>query len=235
MDDRDKRSDRRGGWIVLLFLAAGAAAAWLLWSAVPEGEEARFVYLVLLALFIGSGVVWAVIRAPLSRTLRHGAIWLAILAVLFVGYSFRDELRYVADRVAGDLVPERGYGAGEGEISFRAGQAGHFSIEAEVDGTPVVFLVDTGASDVVLTRQDAARLGFDPAALDYYQVYQTANGRVLGAPVRLEQIRIGPIVVDNVKASVNQAPMPRSLLGMSFLNRIGGWRVEGDVLTLHAP
>lgn len=171
---------------------------------------------------------------PLPRFLHHAAIWLALAAFAFVAYSFRDEARFVLDRVAGDLHPERGYGAGESEISFRAGGDGHFAVEVLVDGTPLVMVVDTGASDVVLTRRDARRLGLDPAALAHSRAYATAGGVVMAAPVVLGEMRIGPIAVARVRAAVNPAPMFRSLLGMSFLSRIGGYRVAGDTITLHA-
>ncbi len=225
---------RRGRWVLPVFLLVGVISAAILWAAVPEGAELRFVYLVLLGLFVGSGLVWALARAPIGRTLRHAGIWLLIGGVIFVGYSFRDEARYVLDRVQGDLTPQQGYGATETEISFRAGPNGHFLVEAEVDGADLLLVVDTGASDVILNAQDARRLGFDPETLNYSIPYNTANGTVMGAPLRLDAIRIGPVVVRNVRASVNQAPMDRSLLGVSFLSQIGGYRVSGDVLTLYA-
>ncbi len=236
--DRDRDRGRRAGrgrWVVAAFVIAGTAAAAVAWPAVPEGGEARFVYLVLLGLAVGSGVAWALARAPLSRTLRHAGVWLLIAAMAAAGYSFRDEARYVFDRVRGDLAPERGYGATGGEISFRAGPRGHFLVEALVDRVPLVFLVDTGASDVVLSRDDARRLGMDPDALAYTRAYETANGVARGAPVTLREVRVGPIRLARVRASVNRAPMARSLLGMSFLGRIGGYAVRGDSLTLYAP
>ena len=64
--------------------------------------------------------------------------------------------------------------------------------------------------------------------------YSTANGIGRGAPVRLDRIMLGPIDLVNVRASINEAAMDRSLLGMSFLNRIGGYQVRGEVLTLLA-
>jgi len=199
------------------------------------GEDApRLVYLVLLLAFIVAGAWWAYMRRNLSRSLRHAAIWIAIAAVLVVGYSFRDQVSYVAERVKADMVPGSGFDETANEVSFRAGSDGHFQIVATVDGVEVLFLVDTGASDVVLTPADARRLGFDPARLTYSDTYGTANGLVRGAPVRLERVTVGPVSVGNVRASVNEAPMERSLLGMSFLNRIGGYQVRGDVLTLMA-
>ena len=224
-----------GGWIVtLILLGAAGLAAWA-WVRLPEGAELRFVYLIALLAFLGGSLLWSLRRAPLSRSLLHAAIWLVLGAVLFVGYSFRDEARYVLDRVAGDLSPERGYGATDREISFRAGPGGHYSVEAMVDGVPVELMVDTGASEVVLTLEDARRLGFDPDRMTFSRTYQTANGIVHGAPVVLQKLAIGPIVVENVRASVNSAPMEGSLLGMTFLSRIGGYSVSGNVLTLHAP
>lgn len=235
MAENNGKRRKRGGWFVTLVLLAGAGAAALLWSRLPEGAELRFVYLTALLVFLGASLFWSLRRAPLSRSLRHAGIWLLLGAVLFVGYSFRDEARYVVDRVQGDLSPEQGYGATDAQISFRAGSGGHYSVEAMVDGVPLTFMVDTGASEVVLTLEDARRLGFDPDKMTFSRTYQTANGTVQGAPVMLQKLAVGPIVVENVRASVNSAPMEGSLLGMTFLSRIGGYSVSGNVLTLQAP
>ena len=96
----------------------------------------------------------------------------------------------------------------------------------------IKFLIDTGASDVVLNPSDAVRLGFNLKQLSFDKIYNTANGIVRGAPVKLGRVKIGPIEITNVRASVNGADMVTSLLGMSFLSRIGGYEVVGDRLTL---
>ena len=103
---------------------------------------------------------------------------------------------------------------------------------ALVDGVKIKFLVDTGATDVVLNSGDAMRLGLNFKQLSFDKIYQTANGIVRGAPVKLGRVKIGPIEITNVRASVNGADMTNSLLGMSFLSRIGGYEVIGDRLTL---
>lgn len=110
---------------------------------------------------------------------------------------------------------------------------GHYMVIAEVDGTDVRFLVDTGASSVVLTTKDAERIGLYPEDLEYTQVYQTANGTTRAAPVTLEEISIGPVEVDEVEASVNESPMGVSLLGMSFLSRLEGYQVQDGELILY--
>jgi aspartyl protease family protein len=94
------------------------------------------------------------------------------------------------------------------------------------------FLVDTGASEVMLSPADARRLGYEPAALAYTRLYQTANGTVRGAPVTIPEIVIGPIRLTNVEASVNEHETEGSLLGMSFLGRLSGYQVNGNTLTL---
>ena len=118
------------------------------------------------------------------------------------------------------------------EYVVQPGAGGHYVVEAMVDGAPVTFLVDTGASDIVLTMADAERLGFQPATLRFTQRFATANGEVRGAPVVLREIRVGQFSLFNVPASVNEAPLRVSLLGMSFLRQLDGYGVENGRLVL---
>jgi aspartyl protease family protein len=105
-------------------------------------------------------------------------------------------------------------------------------IDAEVNGVPISFLVDTGASDVVLTQDDAETLGFQPRSLDFSQRYHTANGIVRAAPVTLRELRIGQFSLYELAAAVNEAPLGISLLGMSFLERLAGYEVDDGRLIL---
>jgi len=170
-------------------------------------------------------------RMPVGHALRYGAIWVALGAGLMLAYSFRHDAGALWQRLVAELLPHQGRQVG-GALEISAGAHGHFVVEAEIDGTPVRFLVDTGASDVVLAPRDAERLGFKLDSLSFTKTYRTANGTVRGAPVRLAQVRVGPIVLEDVRASVNGAEMQRSLLGMSFLSRLGGYEVRGDRLIL---
>ena len=170
-------------------------------------------------------------RMPVGHALRYGAIWVALGAGLVLVYSFRHEAEALWQRLSAELLPHQGRVSG-GTLEITAGAHGHFVLEAEIDGTPVRFLVDTGASDVVLSPRDAERLGFKLESLSFSKSYRTANGTVRGAPVRLARVRVGPIVLEDVHASVNGAEMQRSLLGMSFLSRLGGYEVRGDRLIL---
>jgi clan AA aspartic protease (TIGR02281 family) len=118
------------------------------------------------------------------------------------------------------------------EHVVEAGPHGHFVIDAVVDGVSLTFLVDTGASEIVLTLDDARQLGFLPHSLEFSQRFRTANGEVRGAPVRLRELRIGQFSLYDLDASVNEAPLAISLLGMSFLDRLDGYRVEDGRLIL---
>jgi len=109
---------------------------------------------------------------------------------------------------------------------------GAFVVNGAVNGRPVTFVVDTGASDVVLSPNDAEKVGLDQASLNYDRLYQTANGVGRAASFQADEISIGAIKIANVSASVNQAPMKYSLLGRAFLDRLNGFRVEHGRLYL---
>jgi clan AA aspartic protease (TIGR02281 family) len=119
------------------------------------------------------------------------------------------------------------------EYVIQAGSGGHFVLEATVNGVPVTFLVDTGASSVVLTMEDAERLGFRPENLRFTERFASANGEVRAAPVVLRELRIGQFSMFDMPASVNEAPLRVSLLGMSFLKQLHGYGVEDGRLILH--
>lgn len=221
-------------WLAVAGLALSALILWLA-TTFPDAlrddsGQVSLVYQVMLLVFIGSALLvrW---RAKPGRALRYAAVWLALGGVLFLGYTFKDEAGNIKDRALAELMPSRGV-VKDGSITFRAREGGHFVIKALVEGTPVRFLVDTGASDVVLSPRDAERLGFDLSKLTFNRLYRTANGTVSGAPVRLGSVAIGPILLRDVRASVNGAEIGQSLLGMSFLQRLGGYSVSGDRLTL---
>lgn len=218
--------------LLLLLLGAIAGGAWLI-----AGPDAwRIVdrpWAVVGGLFLLLFVVRvAVSRRPLATVLAQLVLWLVVIGGVALGYGYRDEVSVVADRLVGALVPSHGRVVGPRSVAFQAAEDGQYWVDATVDGVGVRFLVDTGATGVVLNRRDARRLGFDPARLVYSERFETANGRTMGAPVTLGEIRIGPIVVERVGASVNDGDMPQSLLGMRYLARLAHIRIEGGTLTL---
>ncbi|MGB8274407.1 MAG: TIGR02281 family clan AA aspartic protease [Alphaproteobacteria bacterium] len=119
------------------------------------------------------------------------------------------------------------------EMTFRAGAGGHFLIEASVNGEDVPFILDTGASEIVLGSDMARGLGFDPKTLRYTERFQTANGLAMGARVTLRELRIGTLSLYDVPATIMAQPMPISLLGNTFLARLSGHEVHDGKLTIY--
>ena len=119
------------------------------------------------------------------------------------------------------------------EMMYRADQWGHFVLDVHVNGERLNFMVDTGASLVVLNLDDARKAGLRPKVLDYKYPVQTANGVVRVALVNLRDLRIGQLKIRNVKAAVNGAPMGISLLGNSFLARLPSYKVRDDRLIIN--
>lgn len=180
---------------------------------------------------IGSSLVFGW-RARPKSALRNAAIWALIFLVAVGFFSFRRDAAMIGQRIMSELSPTQGTLRDDGTMEFSAGPDGHFRIQALVNGSRVTFMLDTGATDIVLAPDDARRIGYDPATLSYDQLAQTANGTVRGASVRLQDLSIGPVGFRDVPATVNGAEMSDSLLGMAFLNRLHGWRVENGMLTL---
>jgi aspartyl protease family protein len=160
--------------------------------------------------------------------------------VVLVGlHTFRDDLAIVGGRILGALVPGTpiagrltGDSNPEAVVVVRAND-GHFGVRAEIDGEPMTLLVDTGASFVTLTQEDAIDIGIDPAALAFVVPIRTANGMIKTASIKLDRIAIGPIERRDVPALVApEGALDQSLLGLSFLDTLHGYAISGDRLVL---
>lgn len=186
-------------------------------------------------------VILVVLSASLfSRRYKFGEIvsnlvvWVGIVGVLLVGYTYRDDLTGVASRVFGELLPGQAVvDPATSTVSFRSGLNGHFQINALVDGTEIRTVFDTGASAVVLTNADARKVGIDTANLQYNVAVSTANGTGRAAQVTLSRLEVGTIERRKVRAFVAEAgALDTSLLGMSFLGTLSRYAVSGSSLEL---
>ena len=222
-------------WFVVVAVGLTGLVVWLA-NRYPNALDSREAMINItrygaILLLVASGILGSQ-TLNVKKAVRDIAIWIAIIAGLVALYGFRYELETLALRVAGELEPARGNESVGGEMLYRRSADGHFYIDAMVNGRQVRFLVDTGASEIVLSPDDAARVGFERSGLVFNKRYQTANGTGWGAPVTLRYIAAGTIRFDGVAASVNNASMSESLLGMTFLDRLSGFEVRGDSLIL---
>ncbi len=165
-------------------------------------------------------------------TVVQSLIWLGIFLVIITGYAFRFELNYISQRVFSVLVPSYSWVNKQGELVINRSSDGHFYINALVNGVKIQFMIDTGASDVALTTEDAEKLGFDLSSLRFTKIYSTANGLSKAASVQLDRLMIGDNVFKNVDAHVGTGGLDISLLGMSVLGRLTSFRIERDTLIL---
>lgn len=223
-------------WILLTGLLAALLVLIARYDAgtvagLPIDDFASLVWKVLLLVFLG-GFVLAMFRERFTRALQAALIWVAIALVLAVGYTYRFELRDVADRVLAELMP--GYAATRAHVvEISRGRSGDFPVRAHVNGARVPMVLDTGASAVVLTQEAAKAAGLPLEVLAYTVSVDTANGRTRAALVTLDRLAVGGIIERSVPALIAQPGQLRvSLLGMTFLNRLEGWEVRGEKLVL---
>jgi len=227
------KGPRLGLYLWLGALAGIALLVFLLMRAFPGESLANPDLIQILAvLALVSSSLLFVRQFNVKQTVRNILLWLGVGAVLVLGFSYQEELMSVGRRLRADLIPGTPLQTEAGEMVISAGEGGGFHANGMVNGTPVRFLVDTGASSIVLSPGDARRLGIDLDSLIFNRAYETANGIGYGASTVVDELTVGHIRLTKVPVSINQAPMRSSLLGMTFLNRMKSFNISGRKLVL---
>lgn len=229
----------RNGLAWILLLGLGAALVLLLVrhdegtiAGLSAEKFGSLAFNLALIVFLG-GAVLVMFRERFVKALQAALIWVVIGFALVVGYTYRFELKDVSQRVLAELAPGLAVSRSAHTVEIVRGRGGDFQVAAQVNGNRVAMVIDTGASAVVLTQDDAKAAGLPLEVLRYDVTVDTANGRTSAAAVTLDRIGVGSIVERAVPALVVQAGQLRtSLLGMSFLNRLESWQVRGDKLVM---
>lgn len=187
-------------------------------------ELPRLIYLVLLGAAV-IGWFMAENRNNLGRSARMALVWGMIFVGMVAVYGLWQDVRR-------DVMPQQSYIAGSDAIEVPRGPDGHFHLTLMMNGQPVEFLVDTGATDIVLSLADAKRIGLGPDDLAFIGSARTANGTVRTARAVVDEVALGPVAFDGVRVAVNGGEMNGSLLGMSFLSRFKRLEIAGNTLRL---
>ncbi|MCB1335545.1 MAG: TIGR02281 family clan AA aspartic protease [Roseivivax sp.] len=190
-----------------------------------DGDSAmRVVYLLVLLAAVGS---WFAVqnRNRLGTVMQHAAVWVLIFIGAVAAVGLWSDLKTT-------VAPTQAVDAQSGVVTLPRAPDGHFYVTSDVNGTPVRFVVDTGATDLVLTSQDARRAGIKTEELVYLGQADTANGVVRTAPVRLDSIAIGALIDRDVQALVNQSEMKTSLMGMRYLQRFNRVEIRNGQMVL---
>lgn len=190
-------------------------------SAMDYGNLA---YLVLLGAVVAFWF-FAQNRQSLNKTLQHAAVWGLIFVGTIAAVGLWGDIRQTVN-------PQQLVMSESGRIEVPRGPDGHYYLTLEINNAPVRFVVDTGATGMVLTKQDAQRVGLTENDLIFYSEAMTANGPVRTAPVWLEDVALGPFHDRNVRAFVNEGDMTKSLLGMEYLNRYARIEIASGRLIL---
>lgn len=222
------------GLILILYHDQGTIAG------LETSMFASFMASLALVIWLGSSVL----RDYMGRTgqaIKDIITWAGIILILVTLYTFRFELMEGLDRVVHQILPAgtnisiSPFSKDKAAVRIRKLDNGHFVVKTQTSNHPIIMLVDTGASSVVLSARDARTIGIPPESLNYNIPIDTAAGKTMAARIIIDKITIGPITLRAVDAMVaREGELRESLLGMSFLNRLRSYEVNGDFLILRS-
>ncbi len=213
-------------FLIAIAILIGFLAMQFPYALAKTDDKMQLLYSTVLLAIMALGVR----QIPLTQTLKYSLIWLAVILAIVLGYSYKDTI--LNTRIAAELLPNRARINAEGNVVIRASQDKHFHIEGKANGATINFMIDTGASDVVLNKSDAESLGIDTESLNYNRIYGTANGVTGGAVIKLKRLQIGNFNLDNFPVTVNEGELDSSLLGMSAIRELGGFKIDGDEMVI---
>lgn len=166
-------------------------------------------------------------RQSLGKSLQHAVAWGLIFLGVIAAVSMWDGIKAA---LVGE--PQRIVYADTPAIEIPLRSDGHYYLTAELNGSLIDFVVDTGATSIVLNQSDAERAGIDPADLRFNGRARTANGIVATATVVIDDFAVGTFRDKNVVAQVNQGELDVSLLGMTYLSKYGEIVISGGKMIL---
>ena len=185
-------------------------------------QFASLAYLTLLGLVIaGSYLIGQ--RRNISKVAQQAGIWALIFIGVIASYGLWGDISQT-------ITPQQSFNGTS--ISVPRSSDGHYYLQLDVNGQPVNFVVDTGASQLVLTQNDAERVGLNPDELRYLGSANTANGVVRTASVSLDTVQLGDITDQRFRAVVNDGQMEKSLLGMTYLSGFDSIEIRNNELVL---
>ena len=227
--------------MVFILTLIGVALAVLIFNhetgfsfGLPSADLASLVYLGLIGAVVGAGVVGA--HRNIGEMVRNLLIWVVMILGLATGWLYQDQAKEMVLRVAGGLAPGRPVTVSDENgqaVLIRKSLNGHFQAAGEVNGQPVDFLIDTGATSIALSHDDALHIGFTDAELSYTLIINTANGQARAAPVRLDTVTVGSVVRHGLRAMVAEpGRLDQSLLGMNFISSLTAFEMRRDEVIL---
>jgi aspartyl protease family protein len=201
-----------------------------------DGDDAmQMLYYAMWGALVGGGILAS--QRNWGEAARNLGIWLLITVVLSSVYVFKDDAQNFASRLTAGLLPGRAAitvdAEGRKTAVLSMGNNGHYEVTATIGGVDVPMMVDTGATTIALSYEDAERIGLNPSSMNFAYEVMTANGPARTAYVTLPDIEVAGIRRTNVAAGVaERGKLGGSLLGMNFLSSLKSFTISGDEMKL---
>ena len=192
----------------------------------------------------GPSLIWGVVcialllsslaarRLPLGYVAKAAFAWIAIFAALFAIFSFRFEFKAIWERVKADISGTAGQSVSGEEITIRRQDDGHYWLQVDVNGKPVRFMIDSGATTTAVNANTARETGIEVDATGYPVFLNTANGSVAARRGIIQSLKIGTHEIGQHNVVVSESFGDTNVLGMNFLDSMQSWKVEANVMTL---
>lgn len=187
-------------------------------------QYAELTYLGLLGCLLAVGY-FVRNRQSLGKVAQQAIAWVLIFVAVIAAIGVWDDIRAT-------VMSRQSVAQDSGQVTVPRSPDGHYYLTLEVNGEPITFLVDTGATQMVLTETDAETVGLNPEDLIFSGTAYTANGVVRTAPIQLDLVALGPHLDTRVTATVNGGELDQSLLGMSYLQRWSSIEIRNGSLVL---
>lgn len=195
-----------------------------------ESETASLVYSLLLLVLVGSALISR--SLPIGQTIKMAMGWIGIFALIFLLVSFRPEMKLIWERVTGELGLGSEPAVTGGPTTLRKAEDGHFWVTAQVNGVPIRFMVDSGASYTAMSVDAARSAGVEPDSFSMKVILETANGMVEADRATVARLQLGSLAMKDHAVVVASSFGDTNVLGMNFLSELESWRVEGDSMIL---
>ncbi|MCC5611761.1 TIGR02281 family clan AA aspartic protease [Nostoc sp. CHAB 5834] len=192
----------------------------------------------------GPSLIWGVVcilllisslaarRLPMGQVAKMALAWVAIFAAFFAIFSFRFEFATIWERVKSDFAGTAGQTISAEAIELKRQDDGHYWIKVEVNGNPVNFMIDSGATTTAMNASSASDAAVEVDTSGYPIIISTANGRVTAKRGVAQLMEIGPHRMTNHRVVVSESFGDTNVLGMNFLDSMTSWKVENNIMTL---
>lgn len=192
----------------------------------------------------GPSLIWGVVcvillisslaarRLPMGQMAKMALAWVAIFAALFVVFSFRFELVAVWERVKSDFDGTAGQSVYGESIELKRLDDGHYWLQVEINGNPVKFMIDTGATTTAVNLKTALEADIEVDNSGFPVMINTANGTVQAKRGKAKSLQIGPLTIEDHNVVVSESFGDTNVLGMNFLDSLKSWKVQNNIMTL---